>query len=105
MPAVAGVAQLVEQWFCKPQVGGSTPSAGTILNSFHARSVQAVRAGRAPSLAPELYALARGPPATPACALPTLVHARRMVAALGVCETERALVAHRQGRPGSRASA
>ena len=29
MPAVAGVAQLVEQWFCKPQVGGSTPSAGT----------------------------------------------------------------------------
>ena len=29
MPAVAGVAQLVEQWFCKPQVGGSSPSAGT----------------------------------------------------------------------------
>jgi hypothetical protein len=29
MPGVAGVAQLVEQWFCKPQVGGSTPSAGT----------------------------------------------------------------------------
>src|SRR5262245_8347813 len=29
MPASAGVAQLVEQWFCKPQVGGSTPSAGT----------------------------------------------------------------------------
>ena len=29
MPAVAGVAQLVEQWFCKPQVGGSTPSVGT----------------------------------------------------------------------------
>ena len=29
MPAVAGVAQLVEQWFCKPQVGGSIPSAGT----------------------------------------------------------------------------
>ena len=29
MPAVAGVAQLVEQWFCKPQVGGSNPSVGT----------------------------------------------------------------------------
>ena len=24
----AGVAQLVEQWFCKPQVVGSIPSAG-----------------------------------------------------------------------------
>lgn len=37
MPAVAGVAQLVEQWFCKPQVGGSTPSAGTKISSCSAR--------------------------------------------------------------------
>ena len=29
LPDHAGVAQLVEQWFCKPQVGGSSPSAGT----------------------------------------------------------------------------
>jgi hypothetical protein len=34
MPAGAGVAQLVEQWFCKPQVGGSTPSAGTNTDSY-----------------------------------------------------------------------
>ncbi len=34
MPAVAGVAQLVEQWFCKPQVGGSIPSAGTIRDEW-----------------------------------------------------------------------
>lgn len=26
----AGLAQLVEQWFCKPKVGGSSPSTGTI---------------------------------------------------------------------------
>ena len=51
MPAVAGVAQLVEQWFCKPQVGGSTPSAGTILTSSHARSAQSMRDERVPSLA------------------------------------------------------
>ena len=24
------VAQLVEQWFCKPKVAGSTPAGGTI---------------------------------------------------------------------------
>ncbi len=24
----ADIAQLVEQWFCKPQVGGSNPSVG-----------------------------------------------------------------------------
>ncbi len=33
---VAGLAQLVERWFCKPDVGGSSPSAGTafFLNSL-----------------------------------------------------------------------
>ncbi len=25
----ADIAQLVEQWFCKPQVGGSNPSVGS----------------------------------------------------------------------------
>ncbi len=25
----AGIAQMVEQWFCKPQVAGSIPAAGT----------------------------------------------------------------------------
>ncbi len=30
-PNVAGIAQLVEQGFCKPQVRGSIPCAGTKL--------------------------------------------------------------------------
>ena len=29
----AGLAQLVEQRFCKPKVGGSSPSTGTMLKS------------------------------------------------------------------------
>jgi hypothetical protein len=40
MPAGAGVAQLVEQWFCKPQVGGSTPSAGTINSHIEGFNTQ-----------------------------------------------------------------
>ena len=48
MPAVAGVAQLVEQWFCKPQVGGSSPSAGAT------RSRDGVAAGTPSLVPPEL---------------------------------------------------
>ena len=29
----AGIAQLVEQGFCKPKVRGSSPCAGTITNT------------------------------------------------------------------------
>lgn len=39
----AGIAQMVEQWFCKPQVAGSIPAAGTINNSagvVHRKSVE-----------------------------------------------------------------
>ncbi len=43
MPAAAGVAQLVEQWFCKPQVGGSTPSAGTTRFRITIRIAAATR--------------------------------------------------------------
>ncbi len=28
----AGLAQLVERWFCKPDVAGSNPAPGTIFN-------------------------------------------------------------------------
>ena len=33
LPRYAGIAQLVEQWFCKPWVGGSNPLPGsTVIN-------------------------------------------------------------------------
>ena len=35
---VALVAQLVEQWFCKPKVAGSTPAGGTIISMSYDRS-------------------------------------------------------------------
>ena len=31
---LAGVAQLAEPWFCKPEVGGSIPSSGSIFKDI-----------------------------------------------------------------------
>jgi hypothetical protein len=45
----AGIAQMVEQWFCKPQVAGSIPAAGTINNSagvVHRKSVDIIQHSR-----------------------------------------------------------
>jgi hypothetical protein len=37
--SVAGLAQLVEQRFCKPKVAGSNPASGTIFAWSHAGSM------------------------------------------------------------------
>src|SRR5258706_16018597 len=40
---LAGLAQLVEQRFCKPKVAGSSPASGTILRATHASAGAAAR--------------------------------------------------------------
>jgi hypothetical protein len=57
----AGIAQMVEQWFCKPQVAGSIPAAGTrierawyngIMTAFQADDTGSIPVARSRILLP-----------------------------------------------------